>query len=92
MFDQDYRMDILTRGGRFRVASGDRVSVVPLHRASNVRYTGLRFPLDGADLAFGQLEGTCNEALGERFEIDFDDGILLLFRRLHTMLIEDLGP
>ncbi|MBN1446529.1 MAG: thiamine diphosphokinase [Bacteroidetes bacterium] len=92
MFDRDYRMDILTHGGRFRAAPGDRVSVVPLRRASNVRYTGLRFPLDGVELAFGKLEGTCNEALDGHFEIAFDDGILLLFRQLHTMLIEDLGP
>ena len=90
MFDQDYRMDVLTASGRFRAVKGDRVSVVPLPFARDVHYQGLEYPLDGEDLSFGDLEGTCNTALEERFEIRFREGVLLIFRDLHPELYRDL--
>ena len=90
MFDRDYRMDVLTSSGSFRAVKGDRVSVVPLPSAQDVHYEGLEYPLDGEDLSFGDLEGTCNTAMGERFEIRFRDGVLLLFRSLHADLYRDL--
>ncbi len=90
MFDRDYRMDVLTSSGSFRSEPGDRVSVVPLRTARDVHYDGLQYPLDGEDLSFGDLEGTCNTALGERFEIRFSDGVLLLFRSLRAELYHDL--
>ena len=92
MFDGDYRMDILTEGGVFRSMPGDRVSVVPLRSATEVRYARLRYPLESAELTFGKLEGTCNEAMGESFEIRFAQGVLLLFRTLHPELFSDLRP
>lgn len=90
MFDSDYRMDVLTSSGSYRSASGDRISVVPLPAAQDVHYEGLEYPLDGEELSFGNLEGTCNTALGERFEIRFSRGVLLLFRSLHPDLYHDL--
>jgi len=92
MFDRDYRMDMVTGGGRFRSVPGDRVSIVPLRRASDVHYTDLRYPLEGAELAFGDLEGTCNEALGASFDLRFSGGVLLLFRQIRPMLFTDLRP
>ncbi len=80
LFDENFRMDVLTEGGRFTSKAGDRISVVPLAPAHDVVYQGLRYPLKGETLEAGLREGTCNEATGDAFEISFSDGVLLLFR------------
>jgi thiamine pyrophosphokinase len=80
LYDPHFRVDVLTQGGSFTSHAGDRISVVPLKRSTGVTYTGLRYSLTDAELAFGELEGTCNQALGESFGIHFKSGVLLLFR------------
>jgi thiamine pyrophosphokinase len=86
LFDPHYRIDVLREGGSFRSRAGDRVSIVPLPVAAHVSYSGLRYPLDGETLTFGDREGTCNEASGDAFSIDFSEGAMLLFRQLHDDL------
>ncbi|MBR9975054.1 MAG: thiamine diphosphokinase [Bacteroidetes bacterium] len=76
-------IDRATVPARFSSRPGDRISIVPLSTARGVRYRGLKFPFEGATLAFGVAEGTCNEALGEEFEVGVTDGVLLVFRELH---------
>ena len=83
LFDPHYRIDVITGPAAFPSRPGDRISVIPLAPARGVRYDGLRYPFQGAQLAFGIAEGTCNEALGERFDITLEDGVLLVFRELH---------
>lgn len=83
LFDPHYRIDVITAPTRFPSRPGDRISIVPLSPASGVRYRGLKYPFEGASLAFGVAEGTCNEALIDNFEVLVDDGALLVFRELH---------
>lgn len=83
LFDPHYRIDLITGHTAFVSRPGDRISVIPLAPARGVRYKGLRYPFEGARLAFGIAEGTCNESLGDRFEISLDEGVLLVFRELH---------
>lgn len=83
LFDPHYRIDMIDRPAEFSSRPGDRISVIPLSPARGVRYSGLRYPFEGDTLAFGVVEGTCNEALGGRFEISMEDGVLLVFRELH---------
>lgn len=83
LFDPHYRIDLITAPTRFSSRAGDRISIVPLSAASGVRYRGLKFPFEGATLSFGVAEGTCNEALGEDFDVEMTDGVLLVFRELH---------
>jgi thiamine pyrophosphokinase len=46
--------------------AGDHVSLLPLDpRVEAVRTAGLRFPLDGDDLALGPARGLSNELLGD---------------------------
>jgi len=86
IFDPHYRVDVLGKGGSFRSRAGDRISIVPLPVAGHVSYEGLRYPLEDQTLTFGEREGTCNEASGNAFSIDFSDGAMLLFRQLHDEL------
>lgn len=86
LFDPHFRVDVLREGGSFRSRAGDRISIVPVPVAHHVSYSGLRYPLDGVTLRFGEREGTCNEACGDAFSLDFSDGSLLLFRQLHDDL------
>lgn len=80
LFDADFRIDVLTTGGIFDSHEGQRISIVPLTASHNVSYRGLRYPLTGETLEYGLREGTCNEAIGNSFEIAFSEGVLLLFR------------
>jgi thiamine pyrophosphokinase len=83
LFDPHYRIDVITQSAEFAAAPGDRVSIVPLGRCEGVRYDGLRYALEGGVLAAGVAEGTCNEALNERFTVHLASGVLLVFRRYH---------
>jgi thiamine pyrophosphokinase len=84
LFDPHYRVDVISTETRFTSRQGDRISIVPLSPAREVRYRGLKYPFDGESLAFGIAEGTCNEALGDDFTISLRDGVLLVFRELHA--------
>ncbi|MBR9978476.1 MAG: thiamine diphosphokinase [Bacteroidetes bacterium] len=86
LFDMHYRVDVITGQGSFPSMQGSRVSIVPLSSARGVQSSGLRYPLNGEQLAFGIAEGTCNEALGETFTISSESGVLLVFRELHEGL------
>ncbi|MCB2206267.1 thiamine diphosphokinase [bacterium] len=86
LFDSAFRVDFVRSGASYRGRAGDRVSLVPFPRAEEVTYTGLRYPLDAATLELGEREGTCNEALGEAFDVSLRAGTLLLFRSLHAEL------
>jgi thiamine pyrophosphokinase len=86
LFDRHYRVDVLMGEGTFMSTPGSRVSVVPLTEARAVHSSGLRYPLDGDDLAFGLAEGTCNEAVDDSFTIATGDGVLLVFRELEQGL------
>ncbi len=66
----------------FAVTPGDRVSIHPLERVKFARSKGLKYPLDGLELAPGKRSGTSNEAINGRFTIEpgpnEDGGWLLL--------------
>ena len=58
----------------FPASAGERVSVWPLGPQRFTRSNGLQWPLDGLDMAPGQLVGTSNIATGGMVEIIADDG------------------
>ncbi|MBL0173761.1 MAG: thiamine diphosphokinase [Ignavibacteria bacterium] len=82
ILDRHSRIDLITRPRRFASVAGQRVSIVPLPSASGVTYSGLKYPLRDAILAFGTREGTCNEARGKSFRVSLNSGVLLIFRSI----------
>jgi thiamine pyrophosphokinase len=59
--------------------SGDLVSLIPAHGdAHGVSTDGLRFPLDGHDLAAGSSRGVSNELTGTRAAVALRAGVLLV--------------
>ena len=58
----------------FPAAAGERVSVWPLGPQRFTRSNGLQWPLDGLEMAPGQLVGTSNITTGGMVEIMADDG------------------
>lgn len=82
IFDEHYRIDVVTGTTWFPCRRGGRVSVVPLPRAVGVRLAGLEYPLRRETLAFGEREGTCNRALRRSFTAGCRSGALLVFREL----------
>lgn len=66
---------------RVDLPADDRVSIFPLRPVSG-RSTGLRWPIDGLELAAGARIGTSNAALGGPVTLSFDgEGALILLRR-----------
>jgi len=92
----------LLRNGAFsfQVAPGERVSIHPLEKVAFARSKGLKFALDGLELAPGKLSGTSNQATTGKFSIETAPGeqgswLLLLDKRHLTPLIGALigqGP
>jgi thiamine pyrophosphokinase len=82
LIDPAYRIDVITHTTRFASAPEERISIVPFPRATAVRYEGLVYPLDGADMEYGRMEGTCNEAIGEVFTVELRGGAVLVFRAI----------
>lgn len=73
----------VVRGGRSATAisgtPGDLVSLLAVHGdAAGVTTDGLRFALDGQDLAAGSSQGVSNEFTGDRAMVALRDGVLLV--------------
>jgi thiamine pyrophosphokinase len=73
----------VVRGGRSATelagAPGDLVSLLAVHGAAvGVTTDGLRFALDGQDLAAGSSQGVSNEFTGDRATVALHDGVLLV--------------
>ena len=73
----------VVRGGRpateLSGTPGELVSLLAVHgAASSITTSGLRFPLDGQDLAAGSSQGVSNEFTGDRALVALQDGVLLV--------------
>lgn len=80
---------------RVQLDPGARVSIVPLAPCRGLRSEGLRWPIDGLDMAFGAQIGTSNEAAATAVAADFDrlGALILLERRYVGAAIDSLrGP
>lgn len=58
----------------FGVDRGDKVSVHPLQSVRFLRSEGLKYPLDGLNLAPGVRTGTSNQATADRFSMTVEEG------------------
>lgn len=65
------------------------ISLIPFHEAKNVQSEGLKYALNGMDLALGKRIGTRNIAEEDKVEISFDSGELLVFISVYDKIIED---
>ena len=59
---------------RFPTEAGQRVSIWPLGRQSFGASSGLHWPLDGLDMAAGEMVGTSNKATGHEVVISAASG------------------
>ncbi len=92
LVDPHYRIDVITTSAVFTSVPGERISIVPLLPAEGVTLIGLKYPLYEARLSAGILEGTCNEAMSDRFEVHLRTGIVLVFRGLVDATTGELPP
>jgi thiamine pyrophosphokinase len=77
----DSRQEATVTGSHIQIPSkvGMGVSLIPLTpKVSGVTTTGLKFPLNNADLYFHQTLGIHNECIGKAVEISLKEGILLI--------------
>lgn len=61
--------------------AGATVSLLPWPQATGVRTTGLRWPLAGVTLAFGQRESISNEVVAAPARVWYAEGCLAVYRR-----------
>ncbi|MGD1870825.1 MAG: thiamine diphosphokinase [Neomegalonema sp.] len=74
---------------RARMKAGDRISIYPLRPGRALVSQGLRWPLQGLDLAAGSQIGTSNEAIADEVSIEFagrDAAIILTRTRLKAAI------
>lgn len=58
---------------------GKMFSVMPFGSAEDIYYNGLRYPLSGESLSIDTTTGARNYATGDRVEISYSSGDILLF-------------
>jgi thiamine pyrophosphokinase len=88
IFNEDFRIDIVTETTVFSATPDTRVSIIPLQPARGVSYQGLLYDLPNSKLVNGENEGTCNRATEETFTVSLDSGMLMVMRELTDELLE----
>jgi len=58
---------------------GKIVSLIPIPLAQNIVTTGLKYPLNGEELAFGKKMGTRNKAIEDIVTITYSKGDLMVY-------------
>ena len=69
----------MLKSERFESFAGQQVSIFSLTPDTVFTFHGLKYPLAGQNLS-SWWQGTLNEAIGEEFAIEMDDGKALVFR------------
>jgi thiamine pyrophosphokinase len=73
------RATVVHRHARLHGSVGDQISLIPVGGdVSGIRTTGLRWALDGDDLAFGTSRGVSNTFSSAVAAISIDAGVLLV--------------
>jgi thiamine pyrophosphokinase len=78
-FDPGMRYFFAERNEVLANVKGKIISVMPFPKASGVTYTGLQYPLQGADLILGLRTGIRNKAVEDTITIRHSSGCLLVF-------------
>lgn len=61
--------------------SGEIISMFAMPLATNIKTTGLMYPLNNENLEFGVREGALNKSSSDKISITFNSGDLLLFKK-----------
>jgi thiamine pyrophosphokinase len=69
----------LLKSGRFESFAGQQVSIFNLTPDTVFTFHGLKYPLAGQKLS-SWWQGTLNEAIGNEFAVEMNDGKVLVFR------------
>lgn len=83
---EENQLATVLRAGQSLVIEGTVgrvVSLVPLSkRVTGITYTGLRYPLDNATLAFGSTKGISNEMAATEATMQIETGLALIVREI----------
>jgi thiamine pyrophosphokinase len=83
--DSDFEVFYTDKGFQANCRKGDVVSFLGMPKAKGVVTEGLVYSLSNEDIEFGVREGALNEAAEERVRIGMKKGILLVFRKHHSI-------
>ena len=79
-------ISLKTKPFREKCQMGQRISLIPFSGAvKNVTTIGLKYPLMGEDLVPGQRESISNVASRDYYGVDFDSGMMLVFKSPETL-------
>ena len=78
MYDDKFRYYFVRDKIELTCAVGAAVSLIPLSKASGVKTSGLKYPLNKEALKLGKREGALNEAVSESICIKLKKGVLLV--------------
>ena len=70
---------LLVKKQCFVVFKGHKISIIPFCQAGDIYYEGLKYPLNGERLVFGQRIGTRNIAIADTVNIRYGSGQLLVY-------------
>ena len=79
-------ISLKTKPFREKCQMGERISLIPFSGAvKNVTTIGLKYPLMSEDLIPGRRESISNVASRDYYRVDFDSGMMLVFKSPETL-------
>lgn len=78
MYDDKFRYYFVKDKIELSCAIGTVISLLPLSKASGIKTSGLKYPLNKETLKFGKREGALNESVSETVSIKVKKGVLLV--------------
>jgi thiamine pyrophosphokinase len=64
---------------------GETISLYGFNNQTTIESKGLKYPLDGIALPFGERESTSNIATGKSIELDIKGGIVFIIRHIEVI-------
>ncbi len=78
MYDDKFRYYFVRDKFEITCGIGTIISLVPLSKASGIKTSGLKYPINNESLKFGKREGALNESVSETVSVKIKKGVLLV--------------
>lgn len=81
MIDEEFEVFMINKSTSIKYKKNEIFSFVAMPKAFNIYTKGLRYKLKGENLEFGVREGSLNISTSGLITLNFDKGVLLIFKK-----------
>ncbi len=81
LIDTHFEIFFADKKTAFNYRKNETVSLIALSKATGIKTTGLKYPLNSEALEFGKRQGALNSSTDKTVAVEFARGDLLIFKR-----------